>query len=424
MTVREITDMIRLGGGSGGGGSAPVLETLTVTANGTYTPEEGVDGFDEVEVNVQGGGSSAPSKDVNFIDYDGTVTNSYTADEFAALAALPDNPVHDGLTAQGWNWSLSDAKAYVAKYGMLDIGQMYITDDGKTRIHIHLEKGLLSPHCGFGLNGTAVIDWGDGSTPDTVTGTSTTTITDTMHTYSAAGDYVVTIASSNGITVSSTSASRGRLIGAGTTSANSNTPYQLCVRHIELGSGVSIGSYGFSGHSCLQTITMPSYLTEIGDYAFYNDMSLSCLIIPDTVVNVYEGLVNTCNSLRCLALSKTSLPNIGTNKGRRMTNCLALVRATIPDYANAIGSYDFAASGLQSVIIPESISTIYSYAFQNCYGLGSIRFTRSTPPYVSSSTTWSSLPSTCTIYVPTGTLTAYTTATNYPSSSTHTYVEY
>lgn len=35
-----------------GGGSAPVLETLTVTTNDTYTPDEGVDGFDEVVVDV------------------------------------------------------------------------------------------------------------------------------------------------------------------------------------------------------------------------------------------------------------------------------------------------------------------------------------------------------------------------------------
>ena len=63
---------------------------------------------------------------------------------------MPANPDHsaDGLTAQGWNWTLSDAKTYVAAYGRLDIGQMYITSDGKTHIYIHLEQGRTSPLLG------------------------------------------------------------------------------------------------------------------------------------------------------------------------------------------------------------------------------------------------------------------------------------
>ena len=68
-------------------------------------------------------------KSVNFYDYDGELVYAYTAEEFTQLSALPTNPTHDGLTAQGWNWSLSDAKAYVAKYGALNIGQTYITSD-------------------------------------------------------------------------------------------------------------------------------------------------------------------------------------------------------------------------------------------------------------------------------------------------------
>lgn len=34
------------------GGAEPILESITIDDNGTYTPEEGVDGFDEVVVNV------------------------------------------------------------------------------------------------------------------------------------------------------------------------------------------------------------------------------------------------------------------------------------------------------------------------------------------------------------------------------------
>lgn len=54
----------------------------------------------------------------------------------------------------------------------------------------------------------------------------------------------------------------------------------------------------------------------------------------------------------------------------------------------------------------------------------SIKFTSTTPPTVSSSNTWNSIPTSCIIYVPTGTLNAYKTATNYPNPSTYTYVEY
>ena len=47
-----------------------VLESLEVTENGTYTPSEGVDGFGQVTVNVEG--SSADVCYVTFMSYDGT----------------------------------------------------------------------------------------------------------------------------------------------------------------------------------------------------------------------------------------------------------------------------------------------------------------------------------------------------------------
>ena len=76
----------------------------------------------------------------------------------------------------------------------VNVGAMYITDDGTTRLYIHLEEGYTSPMLGMVVNGTVTIDWGDGSEPDTLTGSSTSTIIYTSnHEYGNAGDYVITL---------------------------------------------------------------------------------------------------------------------------------------------------------------------------------------------------------------------------------------
>lgn len=257
-----------------------------------------------------GGGEAAASNDVNFLDYDGTIVHSYTAAEFAALTALPANPSHAGLTAQGWNWSLSDAKAYVAACGGLNIGQMYITDDGKTRIYIHLEDGRLSPMLGVCPNGSVTVDWGDGSATTALTGTSVRTVKWTSnHTYAAPGDYVITLSVSGSM----------EIMGK---------------------TGVKLGSY----------------------------------------------------------LLRYSSTGDDRNYGYR--------------------------SAIRRVEIGNGVTSIGSYAFSYCYSLGYIKFTAATPPTVSNSNAWTSIPTDCKIYVPSGSLSAYTSATNYPSSSTYTYVEY
>ena len=95
--------------------------------------------FSSEIASIPAGGSAAVSKrDVKFYHYDGTLLHSYSKDEFLALSALPDLPTREGLTCQGWNYTLAKAKEYVTSYGVLDIGATYITDDGKSWLYIKI----------------------------------------------------------------------------------------------------------------------------------------------------------------------------------------------------------------------------------------------------------------------------------------------
>ena len=403
------------------------------------------------------------SKKVNFLDYDGTISYSYTAAEFAALSSMPANPTHDGLTAQGWNWSFANAKTYVAKYGNLNIGQMYITDDGKTRIYIHLEEGRTSPVLGVCPNGTVDIDWGDGTTHDTLTGSSTSTAVYTSaHSYAAPGDYVIQLT----VTGSMGFGSNGLLVYT-SNSDNRNSVYRNAIRKVELGSGVtSIGESAFKNCYSLSSITIPDGITSIGDSAFYYCSSLSSITIPGSVTSISSYAFTRCNNLssitipdgvtsidssafqNCYSLSSITIPGSVTSIGESaFSNCDCLSSITIPDSVTSIGSYAFSGcNNLSSITIPDSVTSIGSYAFyycyslssitipdsvtsigesafQNCYGVARLYFLPTTPPSVSNSNAFSNIPTDCVIHVPVGSLSAYTSAANYPSSSTYTYVE-
>ena len=110
-----------------------------ITAKGgTVNTGDGFEAFpaDIATIPSGGGGGADVEKPVRFIDYDGSIVDSYTAAEFAELSAMPNNPSHKGLTAQGWNWSLAQIKSYVAAYEKCEVGATYTTDDGKTRIKL------------------------------------------------------------------------------------------------------------------------------------------------------------------------------------------------------------------------------------------------------------------------------------------------
>lgn len=375
-----------------------VAGTCTLTLYGSYENKKATTNYLvlEIEENNLNGiePTPTPTEDgsVRFVDYNGTVVKSYTPEQFANLTALPANPSHEGLTAQGWNYTLSDAQAYVAVNGALDIGQTYITDDGRTRLHIRLEESRLKPQLGLAINGSVVVDWGDDSATDTMTGTSLTTAVYQEHQYAAAGEYTISIAVTGEIAFIGDSTNGAQILSKASGDKNTNKVYLKSIRAIEIGSGISsIGDCALQSCTAMTDIIMPTNITSIGSYGFQECYSLTNVTIPSGVTGIGSGAFQNCYSLAnvtisdgitdinssvfygCSALAVITIPDSVTNIGASaFQNCSSLTDITIPSGVTNIGGHAFAnCYSLVKMVIPNSVTTMGSPVFPSCYALTS-----------------------------------------------------
>ena len=384
----------------------------------------------EKNANNTGGCSSSTSpKDVNFYDYDGTIVASYSLSEAQSLTALPDGPTHSGLTFQGWNYTLEKVKAFTRP---MNVGAMYITDDGKTRLHIRIaaEGRMTVPlYISQTVANGVTIDWGDGSETETLAGTGNV---NTTHTYANIGDYVITLDPVDGCTLGlGTGSSSYCVLGS---TGNNGRVYCNMLQDVRIGNGVtSIGSKAFNNCYSLASVTIPDGVTSIGDYAFSNCYSLASITIPDSVTSIVSYVFYNCYSLasitipegvtsisgsafsNCYSLASVTIPDSVTSIGNSaFNNCYSLASITIPDGVTSIGGSAFnSCYSLTSVTIPDSVTSIGGSAFYNCYGMAEYHLLPTTPPTLSSNSAFTGIPSDCIIYVPAGCLEVYQNATNW-----------
>lgn len=184
-----------------------------------------------------------------------------------------------------------------------------------------------------------------------------------------------------------------------------------------------LGSYVFQNCYSLQKLNL-SNLTNLGilssNNSIFANSGLEEAILPNLTTWSATSTFQNCKNLRKVNLGNSivSIPN------QSFQNCINLKNIIIPDTVTSIGSSAFqGCKALKNIIIPANVTTIGNSAFSNCISLKYIEFLSVTPPTVSGSSTFQNLPTDCIIYVPTGTLNAYTSASNYPSSATYTYIE-
>ena len=175
---------------------------------------------------------------------------------------------------------------------------------------------------------------------------------------------------------------------------------------------VAIGELAFAYCDKLTTVTVAGSVDMIGDYAFVKCSLLDTVVIEEGVNDLGGGTFKNCEKLRNLTLPEsvegvaynvfsgcTSLPSEGgvvyadnwvldyTGDAKEVVirsgttrilyavfrGCSGLTSVTIPDSVTSIGDSAFdGCSSLTSITIPDSVTSIGGWAFSECSSLTSI----------------------------------------------------
>ena len=141
----------------------------------------------------------------------------------------------------------------------------------------------------------------------------------------------------------------------------------------------SIGDYAFSGCSGLTSVTIPNSVTSIGDYAFSGCSGLTSIVVENGNSNYdsrsnCNAIIETASNTLISGCKNTIIPNSVTSIGSQaFQGCSGLTSITIPNSVTSIGNFAFyGCSGLTSITIPNSVTSIGVSAFSGCSGLTSI----------------------------------------------------
>ena len=211
------------------------------------------------------------------------------------------------------------------------------------------------------------IDWGDGSTTQTLSGTGNV---NTSHTYAEPGDYIISLMPQDGCILSFGNGSSSYCVMGST--GNNGKVYCNMLQEVYIGENVtSIGNYAFQFCYSLANITIPDGVTSIGDSAFNSCYSLASITIPNGVTSISSNAFNRCSSLA-------------------------------------------------SITIPNGVTSIGNAAFLFCFGMRYYDFSACTAiPVLTSTNAFTNIPSDCQMLIPSALYNNWKTATNWTTYASY-----
>lgn len=125
---------------------------------------------------------------------------------------------------------------------------------------------------------------------------------------------------------------------------------------------------GGATDNTLTSITFPSTLVSIGDYAFRGNTGLTSITIPSSVTDLGAGTFMACSGITEVTIEAEldEIPDYAFN-GTSITSI------DLPDSVTKIGTHAFEkCDDLASIEIPDSVTEIGEYAFSECTKLASV----------------------------------------------------
>lgn len=109
-------------------------------------------------------------------------------------------------------------------------------------------------------------------------------------------------------------------------------------------------------------VELPNSVTKIGDFAFFNCISLSEINLPKRLTDIGEASFRLCKSLKSIELPE----RVTVINDDLFSECEALESVKLGYNTKTIGNFAFSGTKLKEIDIPDTVTKIGVMAFYDC----------------------------------------------------------